>query len=100
MNSRVLLMILDGWGIADDPSVSAIDAANVPFYRWLQTNALCTTLQASEEAVGLPPGQMGNSEVGHLHLGAGRVIWQELQRIQKAIDDKSILQTPAFQSII
>ncbi len=84
-----LLLILDGYGIAEDPSVSAIDAARKPFLDALFAAHPRGTLRASERAVGLPVGQMGNSEVGHMNLGAGRVVFQDLVRIDAAIEDES-----------
>ena len=83
--SKALLVILDGFGIASDPSVSAIDKANKPFYDSLLTNNPSTHLLASGEYAGLPDGQFGNSEVGHLNIGAGRIVWQALSRINKDI---------------
>lgn len=97
---KVLLIIWDGWGIAEEPSLSAIDAAHTPFYDEIRQKYPFTTLKASGEAVGLPEGQMGNSEVGHLHIGAGFVVWQDLLRIQKAIDNGSLAQLPAFQGLL
>ena len=82
-----LLMILDGYGIAEDRSVSAIDAARKPFLDSLFASYPHGTLDASGLAVGLPEGQMGNSEVGHMNLGAGRVVYQDITRIDKAIRD-------------
>ncbi len=84
---RHLLLILDGYGIAEDPSVSAIDQAKKPFLDSLFAKYPHATLQASERAVGLPEGQMGNSEVGHMNLGAGRVVYQEITRIDLAIEE-------------
>lgn len=81
----VLLMILDGWGHRDDIEGNAIAQANLPNFRRLENTYPHTFLQASGEAVGLPDGQMGNSEVGHLNMGAGRVVYQELTRINQAI---------------
>src|SRR5919112_1928606 len=78
MNKQVLLVILDGWGIPQNTSVSAVDAANTPFYHELLQRYPHSKLQASGEAVGLPEGQMGNSEVGHMNIGAGRVVNQAL----------------------
>ncbi|PWJ42801.1 phosphoglycerate mutase [Sediminitomix flava] len=83
-------MILDGWGHATDKSVSAIDAANTPFIDSLYKKYKNSELEASGLAVGLPEGQMGNSEVGHMNLGAGRVVYQMLVRINKAVEDGSI----------
>ncbi len=86
---RHILIILDGYGIAEDPSVSAIDHAKKPFLDSLFARYPHATLQASERAVGLPVGQMGNSEVGHMNLGAGRIVYQEITRIDLAIEDGS-----------
>lgn len=90
--SKAILIILDGFGIAKNPEVSAIDKANKPFIDQLFKNNPHSKLTASGEAVGLPAGQFGNSEVGHLNLGAGRIVWQELSRINKAIDDGSFFE--------
>src|SRR3954468_2574865 len=84
-NKRVILVILDGWGLGKVASSDAIQHANVPFVSSLYSKYPNTTLVTCGEAVGLPDGQMGNSEVGHLNLGAGRVVYQELQRINVAI---------------
>ncbi|MHB8158633.1 MAG: 2,3-bisphosphoglycerate-independent phosphoglycerate mutase, partial [Desulfocucumaceae bacterium] len=81
----VMLVILDGWGISDSKEGNAIAWAKKPCYDWLLKHYPHTTLQTSGEHVGLPEGQMGNSEVGHLNMGAGRVVYQELTRINKAI---------------
>jgi len=90
MNKKVILMILDGWGLAKDTSVSAVDAAKTPFIDSLYTKYAHSTLQASGLAVGLPEGQMGNSEVGHMNLGAGRVVDQTLVKINKAVSTGEI----------
>ena len=95
-SKRHLLVILDGWGIAEDPSVSAIDHADTPFVDSLLKEHPSGTLKASGRAVGLPEGQMGNSEVGHTNLGAGRVVWQEILRISKAIEDESLFENEAL----
>ncbi len=89
MPHKHLLLILDGYGIAEDPSVSAIDAAKKPYLDHLFATYPHSTLEASGRAVGLPEGQMGNSEVGHMNLGAGRVVDQDITRIDKAIEDGS-----------
>ncbi|MEM1041237.1 MAG: 2,3-bisphosphoglycerate-independent phosphoglycerate mutase [Bacteroidota bacterium] len=91
MPRRHLLLILDGYGIAEDPSVSAIDAAETPFLDYLFDTYPRSTLDASGLAVGLPEGQMGNSEVGHTNLGAGRVVYQEITRIDQDIADGAFL---------
>ena len=76
-------MILDGWGIAKDPKVSAIDIAKTPFIDSLYNNYASAKLTTFGESVGLPSGQMGNSEVGHINLGAGRIVYQELSKKEK-----------------
>ena len=85
--NKHILIILDGYGIAEDKSVSAIDHAKKPFLDSLFEKYPHSTLEASGLAVGLPEGQMGNSEVGHMNLGAGRVVYQEITRIDKSISD-------------
>lgn len=90
--SKALLVILDGFGLAEDPSVSAVDQADTPFIDSLFQNNPHSKLSASGENVGLPDGQFGNSEVGHLNIGAGRIVWQELSRINKAIKDGSFFK--------
>ena len=91
-SQRHLLLILDGYGIAEDPAVSAIEQADQPFLDELFATYPHATLQASGEAVGLPDGQMGNSEVGHMNLGAGRVVYQDITRISKAIREGSFFE--------
>jgi 2,3-bisphosphoglycerate-independent phosphoglycerate mutase len=88
-NKKVILAILDGWGIPKKGEEwrSAIEAANVPFFRHLMATYPNSTLEACGRAVGLPEGQMGNSEVGHMNLGAGRVVYQELEKINVAIEE-------------
>ena len=76
MSKKAILAILDGWGLGTDPKVSALAQANTPFIDSCFQNYPHTTLEASGIAVGLPFGQMGNSEVGHMNLGAGRVVYQ------------------------
>ena len=95
-----LLLILDGYGIAEDPSVSAIDAAETPFLDGLFARAPHSTLEASGRAVGLPAGQMGNSEVGHTNLGAGRVVDQDITRIDKAVEDGSLAENAALRAAV
>jgi len=90
MQKKVVLMILDGWGIATNPDVSAIDKANTPFIDSLYSKYPNSKLEASGLAVGLPQGQMGNSEVGHMNIGAGRVVYQDLVRINKAVEEKTL----------
>jgi 2,3-bisphosphoglycerate-independent phosphoglycerate mutase len=100
MNKQVLLVILDGWGIAPNVEVSAVDKAQTPYFHELLQRFPHSTLQASGEAVGLPDGQMGNSEVGHMNIGAGRVVDQELVRIAKAIRERKLGQVPALKEAL
>ncbi|RJE71845.1 2,3-bisphosphoglycerate-independent phosphoglycerate mutase [Reichenbachiella sp. MSK19-1] len=90
MNKKVILMILDGWGIGTNPEVSAINSAKTPFVDAMYSKYANSTLEASGLAVGLPEGQMGNSEVGHMNIGAGRVVYQDLVRLNKAAADGSL----------
>ena len=87
MSKKVILLIMDGWGLGLVPKADAIQQAHVPFVKSLYSKYPNTTLVTCGEAVGLPAGQMGNSEVGHLNLGAGRIVYQELQRINVAIKE-------------
>ena len=96
MKKKVLLMILDGWGIATNKAVSAIDKAKTPFVDSLFSKYSNSTLEASGLAVGLPDGQMGNSEVGHMNIGAGRIVYQDLVRINKAIDENELNSNPVM----
>lgn len=90
MNKKVILMILDGWGKSPDPKVSAIDNANVPFINSLYTKYPNAQLRTDGLNVGLPEGQMGNSEVGHMNLGAGRIVYQDLAKINLAVANKTL----------
>ena len=90
MNKKVILMILDGWGKSPDPKVSAIDNANVPFINSLYTQYPNAQLRTDGLNVGLPEGQMGNSEVGHMNLGAGRIVYQDLAKINLAVANKTL----------
>ena len=90
------LIIMDGFGWGTDPSVSAIDKSGIPNIKKLMAAYPHTTLSASGMSVGLPEGQMGNSEVGHLNIGAGRVVYQELTRITKSISDGDFFRNPAL----
>ncbi|MBE7659947.1 2,3-bisphosphoglycerate-independent phosphoglycerate mutase [Tenacibaculum finnmarkense] len=92
MNKKVILMILDGWGITQDPKVSAIYNAKTPFINSLYDTFPHAQLRTDGNHVGLPEGQMGNSEVGHMNLGAGRIVYQNLAKINKAVDDGSLAQ--------
>lgn len=89
MNKKVILMILDGWGKSPDPKVSAIDNAHIPFIDSLYTKYPNAQLRTDGLNVGLPDGQMGNSEVGHMNLGAGRIIYQDLAKINLAVENKT-----------
>ncbi len=91
-----MLVVLDGFGIGDGGPGDAVAAAPMPTWRGLLARWPHSTLRASEDAVGLPPGQMGNSEVGHLNLGAGRPVLQDLPRIDAAIDDGTFFERPAL----
>jgi 2,3-bisphosphoglycerate-independent phosphoglycerate mutase len=90
------LVVLDGWGCAPAGPGNAVELAATPVFDRLWAEYPHTTLGASGEAVGLPPGQMGNSEVGHLTIGSGRVLFQDLMRVNKAIEDGSFLTNPAL----
>jgi 2,3-bisphosphoglycerate-independent phosphoglycerate mutase len=92
----LLLMIMDGWGHRAVSEGNAIAQAKLPNFHYLENNYPHTLLKASGEAVGLPEGQMGNSEVGHLNIGAGRVVYQELTRIFKDIKDGSLFKNPVI----
>ena len=98
MNKKVILMILDGWGKSPDPKVSAIDNANTHYIDSLYTKYSHASLRTDGLHVGLPEGQMGNSEVGHINLGAGRIVYQDLAKINLAVTndtlkDETVLKT-------
>src|ERR1700761_1783144 len=95
-----LLCILDGWGWRADTADNAIAAARTPNYTRLLADCPHALLQTSGRAVGLPTGQMGNSEVGHMNIGAGRVVAQDLPRIDSAIEDGALATRPALQALI
>src|ERR1700761_991739 len=84
---KVILIIMDGWGHGKVPASDAIAHANTPFVKGLYSKYSNSELITCGEAVGLPDGQMGNSEVGHLNIGSGRIVYQELVRINKAIQN-------------
>ncbi|WP_345331680.1 2,3-bisphosphoglycerate-independent phosphoglycerate mutase [Mucilaginibacter defluvii] len=96
-NKKLVLMILDGWGYGRQDQSNAIYTANTPFFDSLLQRYPNSKLEASGTAVGLPAGQMGNSEVGHMNLGAGRVVYQELGRINKAVDEKELAGNPVIK---
>ncbi|MBU6339922.1 MAG: 2,3-bisphosphoglycerate-independent phosphoglycerate mutase [Bacteroidetes bacterium] len=99
-HDRVFLLILDGWGLGPKPESDAIFQANTPFVDSLKAQYPWSTLVTYGEEVGLPEGQMGNSEVGHLNIGAGRIVWQELARINKAVRDRELHQLPLLQEAL
>ena len=98
MAKKALLMILDGWGIGNHSKSDVIFSTPTPYWDSLLKDYPHSQLQASGENVGLPNGQMGNSEVGHLNIGAGRVVYQDLVKINKACADGSILENPEIKS--
>lgn len=97
MHEKVLLIVCDGWGVAEEGPGNAISQAKTPYFDALKQQAIYTTLRTSSEAVGLPAGQMGNSEVGHLNLGAGRVVYQDIMLINQAIQSGSFESNPVLQ---
>ncbi|MBR1631802.1 MAG: 2,3-bisphosphoglycerate-independent phosphoglycerate mutase [Paludibacteraceae bacterium] len=98
MNKKALLIILDGWGIGKHDKADAIYQTPTPYWDALLNTCPNSQLQASGENVGLPDGQMGNSEVGHLNIGGGRIVYQDLVKINRACRDNSILQNKEIQS--
>ncbi|MBR1963779.1 MAG: 2,3-bisphosphoglycerate-independent phosphoglycerate mutase [Muribaculaceae bacterium] len=98
MAKKALLMILDGWGIGNKTKSDVIYSTPTPYWDYLTSTYPNSQLQASGENVGLPDGQMGNSEVGHLNIGAGRVLYQDLVKINKACQTGSILENPEIKS--
>ncbi|MDQ5984621.1 MAG: 2,3-bisphosphoglycerate-independent phosphoglycerate mutase [Syntrophus sp. SKADARSKE-3] len=97
---RILFLVLDGWGANPDPHGNLIAKARTPVLDGLLASHPHTLLQASGEAVGLPSGTVGNSEAGHLHIGAGRLIYSDRVKIDRAIADGSFYMNPAFQSVM
>ncbi|MDP5081502.1 MAG: 2,3-bisphosphoglycerate-independent phosphoglycerate mutase [Winogradskyella sp.] len=98
MNKKVILMILDGWGKSPDPKVSAIDNAQTPFIDSLYTKYPNASLRTDGLHVGLPEGQMGNSEVGHMNLGAGRIVYQDLVKINLAVKNKTLQEEQVLKN--
>ena len=98
MDKKVLLMILDGWGEGRQDESNVIYTQGAPYIESLRKNYPMSTLKACGEAVGLPEGQMGNSEVGHLNLGAGRVVYQDLVKINIACRDHKLLQNAEIKA--
>lgn len=98
MNKNVLLLILDGWGITQDPNVSAVAKAHTPFVDGLYHKYPNAQLLTHGMNVGLPEGQMGNSEVGHMNLGAGRIVYQDLAKINLAVQNNTLKDEPVLQN--
>ena len=96
-HKKVVLIILDGWGYGRTDESNAIFAAQTPYFDSMLQKYPHSRLEASGTAVGLPEGQMGNSEVGHMNLGAGRIVYQELGRIHKAVDDNEFITNPVLK---
>ena len=95
-----VLCILDGWGERSDKTDNAIAIAETPTWDRLHSDCPTTRLDASADKVGLPKGQMGNSEVGHMNLGAGRVVMQNLPRIDKAVEENALGDTKAIKDMV
>src|SRR5277367_6226609 len=95
-----ILIILDGFGINPNPKNNAVAMAKAPVLQDLFSHYPNSQLEASEHFVGLPAGFMGNSEVGHLNIGAGRVVYQDFSLISKAIEDESFFRNPVFLNLI
>ena len=100
LNKKVLLLILDGWGIADNKDASAPDKANTPNFNSLIENYPNNFLITHGEKVGLPKGQMGNSEVGHMNIGSGRIVLQDLLKINNSIKEGVFRNKTHFNDII
>ena len=98
MGKKALLMILDGWGHGNHTKGDVIYSTPTPFMDSLYRDYPHSELQASGENVGLPDGQMGNSEVGHLNIGAGRIVYQDLVKINKACRENTIMENPEIVS--
>ena len=97
MGKKVILTILDGWGISPTKEISAVDKANTPFMDSLYKKYPHATLRTDGLHVGLPEGQMGNSEVGHMNLGAGRIVYQDLAKINMAVKNNTLKNEPALE---
>ena len=99
LQAPVMLVILDGFGMGDQTdTTNAVVQAKPSYFNYLWDTYPHTTLQASGLAVGLPEGQMGNSEVGHLNLGSGRIVYQDLTRITKDVESGEFFQKPVIQA--
>ena len=97
MDKRVILMILDGWGISENPEVSAVAHASTPYIDSLLEKYPNSQLRTDGMNVGLPEGQMGNSEVGHMNLGAGRIVYQDLAKINLAVENNTLIKEPILE---
>lgn len=97
MDKKTILVILDGWGFGDKSKSDVISSVETPYWDSLIEKYPNSQLKASGEYVGLPDGQMGNSEVGHLNIGAGRVVYQDLVKINRACADGSIAKNPELE---
>src|SRR5690554_3497351 len=97
-NKLTALIIMDGFGLSDNKQANAVEMANTPNYDRLKASYPFTTIKASGLDVGLPHGQMGNSEVGHLNIGAGRIVYQDLTRINKSIEEKEFFGIDILQA--
>jgi 2,3-bisphosphoglycerate-independent phosphoglycerate mutase len=100
MNKRVILLILDGWGQGTKYPGNAIELANTPHFDNLIKNNPHCLLKTSGESVGLPDGQMGNSEVGHMNIGAGRVVYQQLVLIDKMFRENKVAEIAVLKNVI
>ncbi len=99
MNQKAILIILDGWGLGSNPEVDALAQANTPYFDKLMETYPNNTLVTFGEDVGLPAGQMGNSEVGHLNIGAGRIVYQDFTKINKSIRDGDFFTNPLLMDL-
>ena len=99
MLKRVLLCILDGWGLGENDGSNAISIANTPNFDFLSTKYDFIKLMASENDVGLPNGQFGNSEVGHTNIGAGRIIMQDIMRISRSFDNDELRDNETIKKV-
>ena len=99
MLKRVLLCILDGWGLGENDGSNAISIANTPNFDFLSAKYDFIKLMASENEVGLPNGQFGNSEVGHTNIGAGRIIMQDIMRISRSFDNDELRDNEIINNV-
>ena len=99
-STPLVLLILDGWGIAPQGPGNAFSLAHTPNLGHVLNTYPCTSLECSGPQVGLPPGQMGNSEVGHLNIGAGRIVYQDILRISLALEEGRLEQNPVLENLL